>query len=108
MSVPVSLSDVPGVIDTAGQAFLVTLLDDGRAHVAGVSCSTTNGIVRVSCGKRSKANAAARPSVTMLFPAPRADGFVLLVDGDAMADIGADGQTLIITPTSAVLHKPSR
>jgi hypothetical protein len=109
MSVPVPLSDVAGVVATAGQAFLVTVSEDGQAHVAGVACRAgDDDTLTVSCGRRSAANAAARPAVTLLFPAPRPDGFVLLIDATAVAQGDGPDATLALTPTSAVLHKPSR
>ena len=108
MSIPVPLSDVAGVIATAGQAFLVTVSDDGRAHVAGVVCQAGDEAITVSCGRRSAANAALRPAVTLLFPAPRPDGFVLLLDATAVAHGDGADATLALTPTSAVLHKPTR
>ena len=111
MSVPVPLDELGDVVASAGQAFLVTVSHDGRAHVAGVGCEAHDGGLVVSCGRRSVANAATNASVTLLFPTPRADGLVLLVDGDATADTSdtadAARPALRIAPTWAVLHQPS-
>jgi hypothetical protein len=58
-------------------------------------------------GQRRAANAAARPSVSLLYPV-RLDGdYSLIVDGTAAVASQEEGHRLLITPTKAVLHRPA-
>ncbi len=61
------------------------------------------GALRVTAGPGSRANAVARPEVTMVFPPASGTEFSLVVDGTAEVD----GDRLVITPTRAVLHRPA-
>jgi hypothetical protein len=57
-------------------------------------------------GRRTAANASARPAVSLLYPV-RADGdYSLIVDGIAAVQTG-DEPRLRLTPTKAVLHRPA-
>jgi hypothetical protein len=67
---------------------------EGDALVAGV-------------GKRSAANAAARPAVSLLYPVRADDDYSLIVDGSAVVESRENGQRLLITPAKAVLHRPA-
>jgi hypothetical protein len=61
----------------------------------------------VDVGKRSADNAAARPTVSLLFPVRADDDYSLIVDGAAVVAARANGHRLLITPTKAVLHRPT-
>jgi hypothetical protein len=61
----------------------------------------------VAIGRRSRTNAGARPLVSILWPAVDDDGFSLIVDATAALTVPADGDTLRLTPTHAVLHRPA-
>ena len=101
MSVRVELSDVAAQIERFGAAaFLLTVGDDGRPHPASVGVTVHHGALRTPAGRRTRANAEARPDVTLLWAGPL-DGFALLVDGRA----SFDGETITVSPTSAILHK---
>ncbi|HEX7132416.1 MAG TPA: pyridoxamine 5'-phosphate oxidase family protein [Iamia sp.] len=105
MSIPVELDDLPGRIATrTGQAYLVTVRES-RPHVVAVAPATGDGgTLVVGAGRRTSANIAEHPEVTLLWPTDEADPkHSLLVDGTAAP--GTDGETLVITPTSAILHR---
>jgi hypothetical protein len=60
-------------------------------------------VLATEVGRRTAANAGARPSVSLLFPV-RADGdYSLIVDGTAAV---AEGR-VCVTPAKAVLHRPA-
>ena len=54
-------------------------------------------------GKRSHANATARPCVSLLAPVRSPGDYSLIIDGTAVVA----GAELRITPTKAVLHRPA-
>ena len=102
MSVQVSLDEIASQVARFGAgAFLITV-GDGRAHPASVLVTAhAGGALTMPAGRRTAANVAERPDVTVLWAGPSADGFALLVDGTAAV---ADG-VVTVTPTSAILHK---
>jgi len=84
-------------------AYLVTLGAE-RPHVVSVSPTVAGGTIVVGAGRKTAANATERPAVTLLWPVDAADPrHSLLVDGTAVAS--ADGETLTVTPTGAILHR---
>lgn len=105
MSITVELDDLPGRIGTrTAQAYLVTIRDQ-RPHVVSVApAGRDDGALVVGAGRRTALNVAEHPEVTLLWPSDAGDpNHSLLVDGTAAP--GADGETLVITPTSAILHR---
>lgn len=83
-------------------AYLLTVTDASTPHVVAVTARLADGNLQVAGhGRRSTANAAARRTVTVLFPAATAGEHALIVDGDA-AD---DGDRLAVTVRRAVLHR---
>ena len=64
-----------------------------------------DGTITVGAGRRTALNIAERPEVTLLWPTDDADPkHSLLVDGRAALGAAAD-EVLVITPTSAILHR---
>jgi len=61
-------------------------------------------VLAAEVGKRSTSNAAARRSVSLLYPLRTPDDYSLILDGTA----AVEGQRLLITPTRAVLHRPAK
>lgn len=105
MSIPVELDDLPErIAGRTGQAYLVTVRDQ-RPHVVSVAPSPgEGGTLVVGAGRRTSANVAAHPEVTLLWPTDDGDPkHSLLVDGTAAPTV--DGEELVITPTSALLHR---
>ncbi len=66
-----------------------------------------DGVLRVSApGRGSVANVGGRDGgavVTLLYPPLASPGLTLLVDGTAVVE----GDDVVVTPTSAILHKPA-
>lgn len=106
MSIPVSLDGLRAASEERGAcAYLLTTTDDGRPHAVHVPVRWEGDVLAVEVGKRSTANAAARPSVSLLFPVRKDGDYSLIVDGTAAVASRGNGQRLLITPTRAVLHR---
>lgn len=102
MSVQVPLDEVATHVERFGAAAFLITVGDARAHPASVLVEArADGTLTMPAGRRTAANAAERPDVTVLWAGPSADGFALLVDGAAAI---ADG-IVTVTPASAILHK---
>src|SRR5262249_45136764 len=108
MSIPVPLDRLRAALaERGGGAYLLTVSDDGRPHVVHAAWRWEGDALASDVGRRSAANAAARASVSLLYPV-RSDGdYSLIVDGSAAVVAGADGPRVLITPTKAVLHRPA-
>jgi hypothetical protein len=107
MSVAVDLQGLDERIAEFGAAaFLVTVGDDGRPHVTSVSVSRDGDRLTTRAGRRTRANLAARPTLTLLWPPGPGGVYSLLVDGETDgAGAGDDDPTIAVTPTHAVLHR---
>ncbi|GAA2866566.1 hypothetical protein GCM10010472_24900 [Pseudonocardia halophobica] len=104
MSIAVPTDDLAATVARFGFAYLLTIGDDGRPHVAAVTPAVTDGRVAVGdLGRRTRANATARPAVTLVWPPSSAEEHSLIVDGSAVLS----GDALVVTPTRAVLHRPA-
>ena len=102
MSVPVPLDEIVTQVERFGPAAFLITVGDGRAHPASVLTEArTDGALTMPAGRRTAANVAERPDVTVLWAGPNADGLALLVDGTAAVTDGV----VTVTPTSAILHK---
>ena len=108
MSIPVHLQELRAALEErGGSAYLLTVSDDACPHAVHAPVRWQGDVLVVEVGKRSAANAGARPSVSLLYPV-RADGdYSLIVDGRAAVTSKDNGQRLLITPTRAVLHRPA-
>jgi hypothetical protein len=108
VSIDVGLDRLRDAMSRVGPAaFLLTVRDGIRPHVVSVAASWDGDDLVVEVGRRSAANAAAQPSITLLWPGPTDDGFSLIVDGTAEHDgpAGAEGARLRVHPSKAVLHR---
>ena len=107
MSVPVALDALAAQVSAYGPvAFVVTTSADGGPHTVSVRIALDGTELRASVGRTSASNAAARPSVTVLWP-PRPDPrYSLIVDADAEVE-GTPGvdAVLVLTPSRAVQHR---
>ncbi len=83
-------------------AFLVTIGDDGRPHAVSTEVGVGHGRITAWPGSTSRANAADRPVVMLLWPPVDNGPYSLLVDGDA--EVRSD-DAIAVSPTSAVLHR---
>jgi hypothetical protein len=104
VSITVKLEDLAGVIGERGpDAYLVTVRDT-RPHVVAVSVAVRDGLLVVGAGRRTARNIEDRPLATLLWPvSSEHPNHSLLVDGTARRS--DDGEWLLITPTSAILHR---
>ena len=105
MSIPVPLERLREAIRERGEhAYVLTVSDDMRPHTVHAPVRWQGDVLAAEVGKRSVANAAARPSVSLLYPLRTPDDYSLILDGTA----AVAGQRLLITPTRAVLHRPAK
>jgi len=106
MSIPVELAELADAMAVYRFAYLLSIADDGRAHAVAVRPSLAEGsLVVADLGRRTSANVAARPAVTVLWPPADPAGYSLIVDGQARID--GDG-VVAIAPERAVLHRPAQ
>ena len=105
VSIEVDLGELDGAVAArTGPAYLVTVRDR-RPHVVQVPVRCEAGVLEVPAGRRSALNLADHPDVTVLWPTDGLDPrHSLIVDGTARAD----GDTITVTPTRAVLHRSRR
>ena len=108
MSIPVPLKDLRAALEErGGSAYLLTVTDDGRPHAVHAPVRWEGDALALDVGKRSAANAGARPSVSLLYPVRSEGDYSLILDGTAAVESLEDGHRLRITPTRAVLHRPA-
>jgi len=108
MSLPIPLEKLRAALDERGGiAFLLTVSEDTRPHAVQCLVGWEGDALAVDVGTRSAANAAARPGVSLLYPARSAGDYSLIVDGTAAAVPRGERRGLLITPTRAVLHRPA-
>jgi hypothetical protein len=104
MSIPVKLDSLDEALADYGYAYLMTVGETQRTHVVAVTPALQDGVLRVEQpGRRTASNAETRPGASLVFPPAEPGGYSLIVDGDARRD----GDQLLVTPTSAVLHRPA-
>jgi hypothetical protein len=108
MSVPVPLVGVRAAIEERGaHGYLLTVDDAAAPHAVHVPVRWEGDVIVAEVGRRSAANAAARSSVSLLFPVRTAGDYSLIVDGTAAVAPGDAGSRVHVTPTRAVLHRPA-
>jgi hypothetical protein len=107
MSVPVPRERLRAAVEERGSsAYLLTVKDDGSPQAVHSPLHWDDDVLVADVGKRSAGNAAARPAVSLLFPARQDDDYSLIVDGTAVVTAGAAGAQVRVTPSWAVLHRP--
>jgi hypothetical protein len=108
MSIPVPLEKLRTALAERGSgAYLLTVSDDAAPHAVHVHVAWEGDALVVDVGRRSAANAAARSTVSLLYPVRSPGDYSVIVDGTAAAAPGADAPRLRITPTRAVMHRPA-
>ena len=105
MSIPVAIEELRTATARYTFAYLLTVSDDGRVHAVAVQpeWSEAGTLVIADTGRRTTANAAARPNVSLVWPPVSIDDYSLIADGDA----SPHGDGLAVTPTKAVMHRPA-
>ena len=105
MSVPVDLHALQERVAEYGPAaFLVTVNDDGTAHVVSVAIRHEHDRLFAAAGRSTRANLGRNPALTLLWPAPPGAAYSMLVDATA-SSVPADDQPFAIEPRSAILHR---
>lgn len=86
-------------------AYLLTVSDAGAIKVNTVDPAVGPNGIRLTgaWGVQARANIAAQPAVTVVWPPRDFHGFTLIVDGSA----ALDGDAIVITPAKAILHRPA-
>jgi hypothetical protein len=108
MSVPVPLERLRAAIDERDRvAYVLTVSDDDRPHAVLGLLRWDGDALATDVGRRTAANAAARPAISLLFPARTRDDYSLIVDGSAVVSSDGERRGLVVVPTKAVLHRPS-
>lgn len=102
VTVPVGLDQVRAEAAKYGDTpYLLTVSEDGRPHAVSVRVGFEEGEITMPGGNRSRANASARPEVTLLWPTAEDGGFTLIVDGSA----SVEGEQISVRPVAAILHR---
>jgi hypothetical protein len=104
MSVPVAVDALAKQIDEFGGAFLITAGSDGEVHVVSAAPRVDGDALMVGAGRSSRANIAANPKVTLLWPAAPGGDYSLIVDGAVVANVDGDDDVRV-RPDRAVLHR---
>ena len=107
MSIPVAIPDLQAATAERGWAYLLTVRADLRPHVVAVDPTWTGDAMAMEVGHGTARNAEERPAVTLCYPPVEPDGYSLIVDGTARFDESAQGERLLFTPGTAVLHRPA-
>lgn len=97
-----ALDDLPAVVAERGPAAYLVTAGDERPRVVSVAATWDGARLVVGAGRRTAANVAERPAVTLLWPADVAHPeHSLLVDGRAVVE----GDTIAVVPEGAILHR---
>ena len=108
MSIPVALVALRAAVEERGAtAYLITVSASGAPHLVHVALTWEGDALAAEVGKRTAANAAAHPAVSLLFPVRSPDDYSLIVDGAASVAGPPGAQRLLIAPTTAVQHRPA-
>jgi hypothetical protein len=103
MSIRVPLDELDGALAAYPWCYLVSVGDDQRAHSLAVPTRFADGRFHAAAGRSTRANVAARPGVTLVFPPSSGQEYSLIIDGEAQVQ----GEAVEVVPTAAVLHRPA-
>jgi hypothetical protein len=107
VSLPVDLDALRERIAEYGNTpFLVTVNEDGTAHVVSVTLRHEGDGLAVPLGRRSRANVERNREVTLLWP-PRPDPAYSMIVDARVVSFGGDNAEITLEPHSAVLHRVS-
>ncbi|MGO1593494.1 MAG: hypothetical protein ACTHW1_04330 [Ancrocorticia sp.] len=111
MSIPVSSDNLANVAAHYDAAILITLPENGYAKLLTVDPEIgPDGTITVMGPSASMAaNVGRDPHVTLVWQPRVHHGWTLIADGKGTITHGSDAPpALIVTPESAMLHRPSR
>jgi hypothetical protein len=102
VSIPVALDELAAAIERFGTTpYLLTASPEGRPRVVSVAPTWRGGVLMCGAGRRTAANVALQPAVSLVWPPDTVGDHTLIVDADATVD----GDVLVVTPRNAVLHR---
>ena len=102
MSVGVELDRLHEEVARFGdRPYLLTVSDDGRPHATSVTVGIEGDTLVAGVGRRSAANVAERPAISLLWAPVEDGGFSLIVDGAG----SVDGEQVTVRPEKAILHR---
>jgi hypothetical protein len=103
MSVKVEVHKLAAHLPGRPLAYLLTVTDDQHPHAVAVSPEVRGSALRFTdgLGRRTRANLAARPDVTLLWPPGEVGGYTLIADGR----VSVEGDVATFVPAQAVLHR---
>lgn len=89
-------------LERYGAAYAITVSPQAEAHVVEAR-PVLDGqcLAVVGLGSRTRANLAARPTVTLVWPPAQPGDYSLIVDGT----VTVSGDRMTVAPTRAVLHR---
>jgi hypothetical protein len=103
VSIEVPLGELAGRLADYPWGYLVTVAESGQARLLAVPARFESGRLVAPAGESTRANAMARPAVTMVFPPADGRAYSLIVDGTATVSDDA----VHVIPTWAVMHRPA-
>lgn len=110
MSISVSLEQLRAEMQKfPAMPYLLTVSEGDRPHCVAIAVTWDGDQLVMAPGNSTLANAAARPSVSILWPPSEAGGYSLIVDASVTATSGggAGDNSISVLPTRAVLHRPA-
>jgi hypothetical protein len=108
MSVPVSLEKLRAEVARYGATpFLLSVSDDARPHSVSVAVAWDGDALVTNPGKRTRANVASRPLLSLLWAPIEPGGYALIVDAEGSLRGEGDAARVLVRPTRAVLHRPA-
>lgn len=108
MSIPVPLDRLRAALaERPSAAYLLTVSDDGSPHAVHVAVAWDGERLASAVGKRSAANATARPAVSLLYPVRHDGDYSLIVDGVATVATDDGGARVLVAPSKGILHRPA-
>lgn len=102
VSIKVDPDGLAAAVADFGSAHLLST-DGTQVRTVCADVSLTDGVFHAPRSKSTARNVGTNPTVTLLFPPTEHHGYSLIVDGTAQDT----GEELLVTPTSAVLHRPA-
>ena len=104
MSVAIPVEELPAELVRYSWCYLVTVGQDGRAHVVAVTPTLRDGVFSAEVGKSTAANARERAHVVLVFPPLDHTGMSLIVDA-TFDDRSEPADRFTVLPTKATLHR---
>jgi hypothetical protein len=106
VSVPVDLIALRDRLAEYGpHPFLTTVNEDGTPHVTSVTVHLDGDVLVAGAGRRTRRNAADRPSVALLWPTGADPAYSLIVDAVAVVADDDESEEVRMTPHAAILHR---